>query len=137
MVQHNSSPGSASERKQLLILAAGLALISAGLWWYGPGIGLAWLPAAFAVLALTGAIAHAEVRRNVYLLFAMAAFLIGACVSWLALRVAYMLAIAGFGSVLKAFGMDMLKKRFRDTKGRSSMFDDAPVSDKDSFRRQS
>ena len=137
MLDQPLSPGPRKERRQLVVLAVGLGLIGGVLWWLKDG-GL--FPSALIVggfLAAAGAAAHAWIGRDAYLFFAVAGLLIGRVVSWLMLRALYGLAILGFGSILRLFGMDHLHKRFQACQARETMFVEAPGTDRESFGRQS
>ncbi len=137
MLEQNLSPGPAKERRQLAILTVGLGVISLGLWWVsGKELVLACLMLC-TLLAGAGWAWYVSIGRDVYLLFAVAGLLMGRVVSWVMIRVIYGLAILGFGSILRLFGMDHLNKRFIVCKARATMFLDAPGTDRESFGRQS
>jgi len=137
MLEQSLSQGPKKERRQLVVLAVGLGLIGGILWWLKDG-GL--FPSALlvgALLAMAGAAVHASIGRDVYLFFAVVGLLIGRVVSWLMIRAIYGLAVMGFGSVLRLFGMDHLNKRFQVCRARETMFVEAPGTDRESFGRQS
>jgi hypothetical protein len=137
MLEQEFTPQPAKERRQLAVLAVGLGLIGGVLWWLKGGGLFPGLLLTAALGAAAGAVAHAAIGRDVYLVFAVVGLLTGRVVSWLMLRAMYGLAILGLGSLFRLFGMDRLHKRFEVCKARDTMFEEAPGSDRESFGRQS
>ncbi len=131
------SPGPSAERNQLLILAAGLLIVGASYYWFADGIILPMFFVGIASLALAGGIAYEKCGRPVFLLFALLSSFIGRVVSTVIIAVIYFCTILVFGSVLRLFGMNKLERKFSRCRLRESMFVDAPMTDAESFRRQS
>ncbi len=92
---------------------------------------------AVSVLALLGALLHHWIGRDVYLLFMLVASVIGGVVSRVMVAVTYGVAIGGFGSLARLFGMDRMRRDFEACRAAPTMFVDAPESDAESFGRQS
>jgi ABC-type sugar transport system permease subunit len=133
----NLSGGPAAEKRQLLILGIGLAVIAVVTWWlFGPRIPSLVL-IVLASVALAGFVAYRAIGRDVFLVFMLLSLAIGHVVSWVIVLVLYAVVIAGLGSMLRLFGMNRLERNFEACRKKASMLADVPPLDAASFRRQS
>jgi hypothetical protein len=126
-----------AQRRQLLVL--GLALLAVAI--FGRvALDGAVMPVVLGVLAAIALGAAYVVRgatADVYLAFALVAFLIGRVVSAVVVAVVYLVGIAGLGSLFRFAGMDRLRRDFGECRARATMFVDSPKTDTESFERQS
>lgn len=125
------------ERAQLLVLAGGLAMISLV---FAYLLGARIFPVLLlllAALAATGAILHRHFGHDVYLVFALIALLIGRVISPVIVFLAYVLGVGLPGVVLRAIGMDRLRRDFNRCRRMQTMLVDPPQTSPESFRRQS
>jgi len=137
MLDPNLRLGPDKERAQLLFLSAGLALIALV---FAFALDARIFPALLLVLtalALGGALFHRHIGHDVYLVFALIALTIGRIASPVIVFLAYMLGVGLFGLILRAVGMDRLKRNFTRCRGATTMFVDPPPTPPESFRRQS
>jgi hypothetical protein len=131
------SPGAAAERQQLLVLALGLAAIAGGTWWLWGLRGLNVAGLSLAVLALAGFVAYRAIGRGVFLVFSLLALAVGRLVSWAIVLLLYVVFIAGFGMLLRLFGMNRLDRNFAVCKRKTTMLTDVAPLEVAGFRRQS
>lgn len=127
----------AQERRQMLLMALSFSIVSALLLFVLDRTAPAAILSGLALLAFAGYAAYPWIGRDIFLIFALVAFLVGNAVSWLAVRMVYLLAIVLFGIPMRLFGMDRLKKKFETGKKLETNFEKAPASDIESFGRQS
>jgi hypothetical protein len=137
MLDPNPHLPPSKERAQLLVLAGGLAAIAVTFAFFlgarvFPGVLLA-----LAALALTGAVLHRRIGHDVYLVFALIALAVGRIISPVVVFLAYLLGVSLVGLILRAFGMDKLKRDFIRCREAPTMFVDPPHTPPESFRRQS
>lgn len=137
VIEPNFSKGPEAERRELIILACGFLALAIIFKLITKSQGLPLIFGAAALAALFGWLAFSRIGRDVYLVFALVASLIGRVVSRVAIVFMYGIVIAAFGSVLRLFGMNRLQRNFQSCRKRQSMFVDAPRTDPESFRRQS
>jgi len=131
------NPGVRAEKRQLLFLAIGAGVIAGVSFGMSDHRVVPTVLGVIAALAACGVLAHRWVGRAVYLTLALLAGVIGAVVSRLVVGLAYLLAIAGFGSLAKLVGMNRLHRDFQACRGLETMLMDVPNTDRESFRRQS
>lgn len=129
--------GPKKERTQLLLLSLTLGVVGGGLLLFTEKEIFAFIILGLALLAFLGLVAYPWIGRDVYLVFGLISLAVGHLVSWVVFRFVYLVGIVIFGLLMKLFGMDRLKKNFERGKKLATNFEDAPVSDIESFRRQS
>lgn len=137
LMQQNFSRGAAAERKQLLFLALGLLAIGSFLYFSHHGGLVPTVILSLGTIALLGTVLFSSIGRDIYLGFALFSLLISGVVSKIVVGGVYTLGILIFGSLLKLGNMDQLQKDFVRCKSKSTMLDDSPLTDMQSFGRQS
>lgn len=131
------NPGAGAERRQLALFGAVAAVVAGAAHFLFAATTLPLVLGTAASFALAGAALHRFIGRPVYLLLALVASAIRAVVSRVVIALAYLLAIVGVGSLLRLFRMDLLRRDFAAARAATTLFVDAPVSDRESFGRQS
>ncbi|HOO57308.1 MAG TPA: hypothetical protein PLN69_10820 [bacterium] len=129
--------GPEQERRQMLLMSISFIVVGGLLFFLLEKPVPAAVLSGLSLFAFIGFAAYPWVGRGIYLVFALVAFLIGHAVSWLSVRMVYVLAIVIFGAFVRLFGMDRLKKNFENGKKKETNFEESPASDIESFRRQS
>jgi len=137
MTDRRWNPGAVAERRQLLFFATGVTVIAVGLLTFTARQVVPVILLSLGVLAAGGAVAYRWIGRGVYLVLSMLAALIGSVVSRAVVAVTYVLAIAGFGSLLRVVRMNRLERDFARCRRKETMLTDAPPTDRESFGRQS
>lgn len=137
LMQQNFSRGAAAERKQLLFLALGLLAIGSFLYFHHHGGIVPVVILSLGAVALLGTALFSSIGRDIYLCFALFSLLMSGIVSKIVVGGVYALGILFFGSLLKLSKMDQLQKDFARCKSKSTMLDDSPLTDIQSFGRQS
>jgi len=137
MLEVDYNPPKALQRRHLLLMSLSLAVAACGVWYLVGAriltVGLLLLSGA----AFSGFAAFNAIGRDVFLVLTVAFSVLGRIISWLALSLTFVLAVTIPGLTLRLFGMDQLQRDFEACRGKQSMFRDPPVSDSESFRRQS
>ena len=137
MLTPNLWPEPAAEKRQLLVLGIGLAVMAAGTcWFFGSRIPSLVL-IVLAAVALAGLVAYRAIGRDVFLVFMLLSLAIGHVVSWVVVLVLYAVVIAGLGAMLRLFGMNRLERNFEACRKKESMLADVVPLDAASFGRQS
>lgn len=137
MAAERWNPGAVAERRQLLFLAVGASAIAAASFGLAERRVFPAILAGVAVVAASGVLARRWIGRDVYLFLAVVGAAIGSVVSVVVVGLTYLLAIGGFGSLLRAAGVNRLQRNFEQCRKSETMLSEAPRTDVDSFRRQS
>lgn len=137
MLETNLAIDPIRERKQLLFLGIGLPLVATALWWFTGVTVFPLVLTGLASLALVGVALHRWIGRDVFLVFSLVSMAVGGVLSRVILFLIYVGPFCVFGSILKLFGMDELRRNVRKNRCRETMFCTAPETPPESFLRQS
>lgn len=137
MLQFSRAEDTDAQRKQLLYLGFALLAASAAMWFLLSVVAVPGVLFAVGLMVLLVATVLRRAVPDVYLATVLLSFLIGRVVSYLIVGLVYIFGIFMVGLIARAFGVDRLRRNFENCRRRSTMFEDAPDTDLDSFERQS
>ncbi len=96
-----------------------------------------YIAATLGAVSLIGFIFFRSLGRSIHSLFAAVRQSIQKAVSYIVLTIVYFGFVSILGSILSLLGMDKLRKDFDKAQSTKTMFEDAPATDLDNFKRQS
>ncbi len=125
-----------SEKKDLALTGLAFAISAAILFVLAKPI-ISYVALALSGLAFFGVVLFNSIGRKIHASGVAIRQSIQRAVSYIILTVIYFGFVSVLGLILSLFGMDKLRKNFSKYKALKSMFDEAPATDLDNFRRQS
>lgn len=125
-----------SGRKDLVVTGLAFGVSAAILFALDKPV-IPYVALALALIALFGSAFFQSIGHRIHASITTVRRSIQRVVSYVVLTVVYFGFVSILGLILSFFGMDRLRKDFDKCKAMPSMFEEAPATDLDNFRRQS
>ncbi|MBX9670798.1 MAG: hypothetical protein K2X93_24570 [Candidatus Obscuribacterales bacterium] len=125
-----------SERKELLVTGFAFTLSAVILFVLDKPV-VPYIAFTLGAVSLIGFIFFQSVGRSIHKLLTAIRLSIQQAVSYMVLTIVYFCFVSILGSILSLLGMDKLRKDFGKYQLTKTMFEDAPATDLDNFKRQS